>query len=577
MEASATRGGRTGYEREPRYPVAGGRVELGYESLAAELVAGAVGILALDGAAALPWEELIDRLVSAVERAGRGVQRLDLRHHHAPWPAVEARTVREPLRDDPVYASVHEGPLTELFAELPTPTAAADGSLLIVFGPGAGLVAHDRLWFADLPKRMATERIEAGSAANLGQAPGAVGDVRRLMFIDWPMLDRHKREQLQGWDRYLDLRDPAQPASLSGEVLRASLAALAAAPFRTRPSFAPGPWGGQWMRRTLGIPSDGSNLAWSYELIAPESSVLLDDGQGSVEVGFELLMAAAGQAILGDEVHERFGASFPIRFDYLDTVDGGHLSVHCHPREEYMRDVFGWPYTQHETYYLMATTPGARIFLALRADADLDAFAEAAERSQRDGAPLEIERWVDAVPARQHGLYLIPAGTPHASSEGNVVLEVSATPYLYSLRFYDWLRADLDGTLRPVQLHHAFANLEPRRRGAAASGELVPDPVEVRSGAGSRELDLGGHPELFFAVHRLEFDEAAHDDTAGRFHVLNLVEGDEIEIQTDAGAHRLTYAETILVPASVGRYRLEARAGGPFRVVKAFVRPAARP
>jgi mannose-6-phosphate isomerase class I len=568
-QRSPTRGGRTGYEREPRYQPSG-RLERGYPALAAEL--DAVTALALDGVAAAPWEELVGRLSRAV--ADRTVRTLDVRHHLAEWPAIEARTLREPLRDDPVYASLHEGPLRDLFDHVPEIGPAGNGSLLIVFGPGAGLLSHDRLWFVDVPKRQSAERIEAGEAPNLGQAAGAAGDLRRLMFIDWPMLDRHKREQLAAWDRYLDLADPAEPASLAGDVLRASLEALAQAPFRTRPSFAPGPWGGQWMRRTLGIPTDGPNLAWSYELIAPESSVLLGDDEATVEVGFELLMAAGASAILGEEVAERFGSSFPIRFDYLDTMDGDHLSVHCHPREEYMREVFGWPYTQHETYYVMATTPEARIFLALRSGADLAAFAAAAGASQRDGTPLEIERWVDSVPAHRHGLYLIPAGTPHGSSVGNVVLEVSATPYLYSLRFYDWLRADLDGTLRPVQLHHAFANLEPSRRGAAASGELVPSPVEVRVGEAFRELDLGGHPELFFAVHRLEFEASADDDTAGRFHVLNLVEGDEIEIETDAARHRLTYAETILVPAGVGRYRLHGRSGGPFRVVKAFVRPS---
>jgi mannose-6-phosphate isomerase class I len=276
--------------------------------------------------------------------------------------------------------------------------------------------------------------------------------------------------------------------------------------------------------------------------------------------------------VLGRELAERFGVSFPIRFDYLDTFGGGHLSIQCHPSEEYMRETFGLPYTQHETYYVVDTTPGAVIFLGLREDADLEAFRREAQRAEGPGLELDPEQYLQTHPAVRHRLYLIPAGTPHASGAGNLVLEISATPYLYTLRFYDWLRRDLEGGLRPVHLAHAFANLDPRRSGAAVHRELIPEPRLVREGAGWVELELGRLPDVFYAVHRLDFEDAVEDDTAGRFHVLNLVAGDEAEIQTAAGAvHGLAYAETIVVPAAVGRYRLRRVRGAECKVVKAFV------
>ena len=74
-------------------------------------------------------------------------------------------------------------------------------------------------------------------------------------------------------------------------------------------------------------------------------------------------------------------------------------------------------------------------------------------------------------------------------------------------------------------------------------------------------------------MHRLDFEEAVEDDTDGRFHVLNLVEGEEVEIETEAGdVHALAYAETIVVPASVGAYRVRRRrAAAGCKLVKAFV------
>jgi mannose-6-phosphate isomerase class I len=534
------------YDPRPSYPASGGRIEQGLPPLPD-------GVLAIDGPAALPWERLVAALPARPA--------VDIRNSHLPWDDIERRTGGAGL--DPVFRHIWAGPLAELFAELPD---VAPGT--IVYGPGAALVRHDELWYADLPKRDALAAVQRGEAPNVGRAGGA-GTEQRLLFVDWPLLDRHKGELVDRIDRYLDLGDLGSPRWLDGDALRRTLAALARRPFRTLPTFLPGPWGGQWLRRELGIETDAPNLAWSYELISPEASVLLD----GLEVGFELLMAAAGEALVGGDVFARFGSSFPIRFDYLDTLEGGHLSIQCHPSVAYMRERFGLPYTQDETYYVMETTPGAKVFLGLREDAEIEAFRRDA-RAALDGRAFEPERYLQLQDAEQHQLYLIPAGTPHASGAGNVVLEISATPYLYTLRFYDWLRRDLDGTPRPVHVEHAFANLDPTRRGDAVERELIQAPEVVRAGRGWAELTLGRLPELFFAIHRLEFDDAIEDDTDGRFHVLNLVAGGEIAVEPAAGpSGALGYAETIVIPASVGPYRLRCLAGGPAKVVKAFVKP----
>jgi mannose-6-phosphate isomerase class I len=558
------------YDPEPCYPIAGGKVQSGYEALAAAAGRRRPGVLAVDGPAALPWERFIGSLANALVATGVRNRTLDVRASFVPWDEIQRRTAAAELPGDPVFARTFQGSLSELFDRLPSARTSAE-ELTVLFGPGSALVDHDVLWYADLPKRLALEAVQHGRAGNVGQVPGEPGSERRLLFVDWPMLDRHKQELAPRFDRYIDLSDPSVPRSLDGNALRRTLSALAVRPFRTRPTFLPGPWGGQWLRRMLGVATDAPNLAWSYELITPESGLLLGDSEPA-EVGFELLMSEHAPGVLGAEVAERFGQSFPIRFDYLDTFDGGHLSIQCHPSEKYMRETFGLPYTQHETYYVMVTTPGAKIFLGLREDADLHAFAADAELAEQPGEAFEPERYLQTHSAKQHRLYLIPAGTPHASGAGNVVLEISATPYLYTLRFYDWLRRDLDGALRPVHLRHAFSNLDPGRRGRSVH-ELMPEPSVVRSGSGWKELALGRSSELFFAVHRLDFDDEIADHTDGRFHALNLAAGDELEIETAAGAvHPLSYAETIVIPAAAGEYRLHRARGGPCKVVKAFVR-----
>ncbi|MFF5289349.1 class I mannose-6-phosphate isomerase [Paractinoplanes globisporus] len=561
-----------GYEAEPCHVVTA-PVGTGYRSAVAGLDRGRV--LAVDGPAAVDWDTVGAEIGEALAARELAAKPVDMREYFAAWPDIVALTASAALPDDPDFATLSAVDLADFFAEIPAVEAAPD-AVTVVFGPGAALVAHDDLWYADLPKRHAEAGIAGGTGRNLGQPAGTgAGTTRRLFYIDWPVLDRHRDALVAVVDRWLDTQDSAAPAWLDGPALRAALAELASQPFRTRPTFNTTSWGGHWAQQRLGLNSEAPNTALGYELIAPESGILIGDPAGPrVEIPLQALVALHPEEVLGTHVHEKFGASFPIRFDYLDTVGGGNLSVHCHPRHDYMRRVFGWPYTQHETYYLMVGGPGRRVFLGLRQGADLDAFRREADRAVHDEVPFDVERYVQTFPAEPHQLFLIPAGTPHGSGEGNVVLEISATPYLYSLRFYDWLRRDRDGRQRPVHVGHAFANLDTTRSGVDVARDLVQQPRTLRSGDGWREEVIGRLPEMFFEVRRIELAAGAvvDDTTDRRFHVLNVVQGDGILVETALGdRYLLAYAETLTMPAAAGAYRVRACGTDPVRFVKALV------
>ena len=93
-----------------------------------------------------------------------------------------------------------------------------------------------------------------------------------------------------------------------------------------------------------------------------------------------------------------------------------------------------------------------------------------------------------------------------------------------------------------------------------------------------REERTGLHELEFLEVRRHWFTEAASHDTRGTVNVLNLVEGDEVEVVSPTGAFPpfpVHYAETFIVPAAVGEYviRRSARSTSErFATVKASVR-----
>jgi mannose-6-phosphate isomerase class I len=564
---------RKPYDPLPCYPCVAGEVGSGWAGLCAGLPA-AAGVLAVDGPAVLDWDALVTGLTTALRAHQVAVDVVDVRDCMAGWEQVVKRTAPAGrLRDDPDFATLPTGSLADLFDRRPAVRRA--GRLAVVFGPGAALAGHDLLWYADLPKRYAEAAVTAGQGRNLGQ-PRDAGppSPRRLFYLDWPLLDRHRDALAPRIDCWIDTQQPAGPRWLGGAALRASLRALAGRPFRTRPVFNSTPWGGHWAQTRLGLNPGARNTALGYELIAPESGIVLGSPDRAVEVPLQLLVALHPRDVLGPHVHQRFGTSFPVRFDYLDTAGGGNLSVHCHPRDDDMREVFGWPYPQHETYYVMAAGEDSVIYLGLRDDAPLAEFAVRAREAAGHGVPFDIERFVQTFPARPHQLFCVPAGTPHGSGAGNVVLEVSATPYLYSLRFYDWLRRDADGTQRPVHVEHAFRNLDTGRRGGAVRRDLVQQPRTLDAGNGWRVELLGALPEMFFEVRRLVLGPAARavQRAGDRFHVLNLVDGDGVTVHWSAGAHQLSYAETIVIPAATGSYQLVPDGPAAARVLQAVVR-----
>lgn len=565
------------YNPHPLYPPATGEVTAGIEEAirreARRATAGVV--LAIDGPMYLDWDDLIEQVRGELIGNAPFVHLLDTRDVFVPWDELQQLTLTKELAQDPDFAKLPDLSIAALLPTLPKPVAEA-GQAWIVYGPGAALADPDHLWYADLPKRYAEAGVSQGIGRNLGQPEEETPTLKRLFYIDWPLQDQHRDSIAARIDRFIDA-SPGQDGvssyhSISGENLRATLTKLASRPFRTRPTFNTTSWGGHWAQQELGMNPDAESTALGYELIAPESGLLIGKDEHTVEVPFQMLVAQQPLDIMGAATHEQFGTSFPIRFDYLDTVNGGNLSVHCHPQADYMREVFGWPYTQHETYYMMVGGEDRKVFLGLKQDADIEAFHAQADAAHEQGVEFDIEKYVQTFPATAHQLFVIPAGTPHGSGEGNVVLEVSATPYLYSLRFFDWLRRDSQGQQRPVHVSKAFANLNTNRTGKQVADDLVQQPWELRVDDGLVEEMLGSLPEMFFEVRRIVItsDEPTEHATRDRFHVFNVVEGDGVEVSWEGGSQVFAYAETFVVPAAVGRYSLRRTGDQRVRLVKAL-------
>ena len=491
------------------------------------------------------------------------------------------------LGDDPVFGSMNDITLGDFFdpGKLNQARAKAvnwPGGLLLILGVGAALVspAPDVLVYADMARWEIQGRQRRNQIANFGTdnlTESSNLKYKRAFFVDWRAADRLKKEILAKVDFLLDTNS-AVPKLVSGMAVREGLKRTATRPFRVVPYFDPGPWGGHWMEEVCDLPNDAPNHAWCFDCVTEENSLLLGFGDTRVELPAIDLTFLQPRELLGDFIHSRFGAEFPIRFDFLDTMGGGNLSLQVHPRTEYIRRQFGMGYTQDESYYLLDAGDDGCVYLGVKTGIDREAMIRELRAAQDGGPPFHAEGYVNRFPARKHDHFLIPAGTVHCSGRNSMVLEISATPYIFTFKLWDWGRLGLNGLPRPIHIDHGIANIAWERDTEWVRKSLINRVEFVGSGQGWREERTGLHELEFIETRRRWFTDITRHHTEATVNVLNLVEGREATVESPTGdfdPFAVHYAETFIVPAAVGAYTIRPSGeseGSNCATIKASVR-----
>lgn len=489
--------------------------------------------------------------------------------------------------DDPVFGFLSGLDLPQFFdskkvAALRGEIAGVPEGLVLVIGCGARLVAEGDIFvYADLARREAQQRFRRNETSNLGienrSAPAGL-KYKRAFFVDWRVADRWKRPLIAQWDFVFDTNDPKEPKLADGQAVRDGLRHAVTRPFRVVPFFDPAPWGGQWMKEVCDLTGNESNYGWCFDCVPEENSLLLRFGDIRFEIPSINLVFDQPRALLGEKVHARFGEEFPIRFDLLDTMGGGNLSFQVHPLTDYAQRHFGMHYTQDESYYMLDAGEDAQVYLGLRSGIDSQTMLRNLEAAQEGGNAFPVDQYANAWPVKKHDHFLIPAGTVHCSGKNSLVLEISATPYIFTFKLWDWGRLGLDDRPRPIHLKHGFANIQWDRTTRWTKQNLVNQITPLCSGDGWREEKTGLHELEFIETRRHWFTKPVTHRTYGGVNVLNLVEGEEAMVESPDGAFEpftVHYAETFIVPAAVGPYSVRPARGGSHELcvtMKAFVR-----
>ncbi|MGA7719794.1 MAG: class I mannose-6-phosphate isomerase [Ignavibacteriaceae bacterium] len=459
----------------------------------------------------------------------------------------------------------------------------AEGIVLVV-GIGAAYIVevYDLLIYADMARWEIQLRMRQHLVNNIGVKNKDIGDWNLLykqgFFVDWRVCDRWKKKLMHKWDFVLDTNNRNMPKMVEGKAVLTGLNICINRPFSVVPFFDPGPWGGQWMKEKCNLDSVAENYAWCFNCVPEENSLLLKFGDSVIEIPSINLVFYDPKNLLGDAVHGRFGDEFPIRFDFLDTMDGGNLSLQVHPLTEYIQEKFGIHYTQDESYYMLDAKPGAIVYLGLKEGIRPEQMINDLKIAQKGNTSFNAEKYVQTWQAKKHDHFLIPGGTVHCSGKDSMVLEISATPYIFTFKLWDWGRLGMDGKPRPINIEHGENVIQWNRTTDWVRKNLVNRIEKTDEGDGWIEECTGLHEREFIETRRHWFSKPVVHYTNGGVNVLNLVEGEEIIVESPTNAFVpfvVHYAETFIVPASVGSYKISPfgeSVGKQCGTIKAWVR-----
>ena len=561
-------------------------------------------ILALDGYTTAKWDLFIGLLSRECDLLGLGLETFDC-NARTLKSGKEIDAIIDPLliwdtKIDPtlLYGKVwhggYEGLLdTDKIEPFKKDVAAAKapGKIVAVFGYGCLIPEFRSLYdvkvFFDLTPMNSMLRIRAGEYSNLGKKhPGIINrTIRRCYYCDFENAVQLRKALFASGelDWYVLDNDRQNLQMMPFEAFADICAQLVKYPFRAKPCYLEGVWGGTYMKKQRHLPEKMRNAAWVFDFIPMEVSVLVEAGSEKLDINYCSFVHKEGVNLMGEKCVRKYRGYFPIRFNWDDSYHStGNMSVQCHSGGKFNVENYNEFGRQDESYYVVITGHEAKTFIGFRDDADIPAFFKEIEAADTEHKPCDYMKYVSYEESKPGLQVMLPAGTIHSSGRNQVILEIgSFTIGSYTYKMYDYLRLDFDGKQRPIHTHLGELNVRQDRRYSEIHNPESPEyivqkPRLADKGEGWEEYILGENPQVYFSLRRLEFETRCEQDTKGeKFHVLTLVDGDHVRIRSIEHPDRffdLDFMEIACVPADMGKYEIINLCKEPIRVHKTCLR-----
>jgi len=301
-------------------------------------------------------------------------------------------------------------------------------------------------------------------------------------------------------------------------------------PLKFNPILKDKIWGGTKLKSLFGKPAVSEKLGESWELSGYEGDESVVTNGFLAENNLPELTEIYMGELVGNQIYEEYGLTFPLLFKLIDANE--NLSIQVHPGDEVAAERHN-SYGKTEMWYVVDADPGSELIIGFSDDCSRDEYLDALDEGR-------VESLLQKVPVSKGDVFFIPAGLIHAIGKGVVVAEIQQSSDI-TYRIYDYKRTDDQGNERELHTEQALDVID---FSASRQPKIVYKPV------------LNDITPLvtcdYFTTNMIRFNQIVTRNygTLDTFVVYMCLEGNLV-IEYDNQKTLVAKGDTVLIPACV--------------------------
>ncbi len=294
-------------------------------------------------------------------------------------------------------------------------------------------------------------------------------------------------------------------------------------------------WGGEKLVEVLNKVSTQKNIGESWEISDVENDTSIVANGHLKGQSLQQLIDTFSTDLVGEKVYSQFGKKFPLLIKYIDAKEA--LSIQLHPDDVLAKkrhNSFG----KTEMWYVMQADEKANLIVGFKNKVSPKEY----EEHVKNNSLLSVLN-VDAV--SEGDVYFIEPGKIHAIGAGVLLAEIQQTSDV-TYRIYDWERPNPDGTFRDLHTKEAIDAIDYTVK------ECYNSTYNKEENTASEMVSCPYFTTNILPITKML--KVNHSDKDS-FVIYMCVKG-SVTFSFQNDEEKLTYGETILVPACIKEFEI---------------------